>query len=165
MAAKKGKEARGAKPNEPRIENRRARHDYVIEETLECGVKLAGTEVKSIRQGQVSLGEGYVRATEEPPSLTLHGVHVGEYPPAGQHRQHDAIRARPLLAHKREIRRLAIKSRERGVTIVPLKMYFVNGRVKLLVGLGRGKRRADKREDIVKRDAQRDMDRAMTRGR
>ncbi len=152
-----------AKSNEPTIENRRARRDYVIEETLECGIRLLGTEVKSVRDGQVSLAEGYVRASEDPIALELHGVHVAEYPPAGTSRQHNPTRMRALLAQKREIRKLADRTRAKGTTIIPLKMYFVNGRVKLLVGIARGKRRADKREDLSKREAQREMDRAMSK--
>jgi SsrA-binding protein len=164
MAARKGNR-KGEKAGEPTIVNRRARHDYVIEATLECGIKLVGTEVKSVRNGQVSLAEGYVRAVESPPRLELHGVHIGEYPPAGEHRQHAPVRTRVLLAHRREIRKLADQTREKGVTIVPLKMYFVNGRAKLLVGVGRGKRRADKRQDLSKQEARREIDRAMSRRR
>ncbi len=161
MAAKKTKR----KPRDPTIENRRARYDFVIEETLECGIRLTGTEVKSVRNGQVSLAEGYVRATEDPPTLTLHGAHIAEYPPAAEHRQHDPHRVRALLAHRREIRKLAEKTRAKGNTIVPLKMYFVNGRAKLLIGLAHGKRRQDKREDLAKRQAERDIQRAMSRKR
>lgn len=154
--------------HEPTIENRRARHDYFIEDTLECGIKLTGTEIKSVRLGLVSLGEGYVRANGPPVApvaLTLHSVHIGEYPPAGAARQHAPQRERILLANKREIVKLADQSREKGVTIVPLKLYFVHGRAKLLVGVGRGKHKADKREDIARREAKRDMDRAMSRRR
>lgn len=151
--------------HEPTIENRRARHDYFIEDTLECGLKLTGTEIKSVRNGQVSLAEGYVRAVADPPSLTLHGVHIAEYPPAGPARQHNPVRERVLLAHKREIRKLADKTREKGTTLVPLKLYFVRGRAKLLVGLGRGKQKADKRHAIAEREHKRDMDRAMSRRR
>ena len=153
------------KPNEPVIENRKARHAYAIGDTLECGLKLTGTEIKSIRDAQVSLAEGWVRVEEQPPGLTLHGVHIAEYPPAGSHRQHDPIRTRTLLAHKREIRKLADQVRGKGATIVPLKIYFLRGKAKLLVGIGTGKRKADKRQDLAKRDAQRDMDRAMSRRR
>jgi len=164
MATKgKGTGKKGGPKNAPTIENRRARHDYVIDETLECGISLRGTEVKSIRDGQASLAEGYVRATESPLSLELHGVHIAEYPPAGEHGQHAPTRVRPLLAHRRQIRKLATQTREKGFTLVPLKMYFVDGRVKLLIGLGRGKRRADKREDLTKREAQREIDRAMSK--
>jgi SsrA-binding protein len=150
---------------EPTIENRKARHEYFIEETIECGIKLTGTEVKSVRNGLVSLAEGYVRATDAPLAMVLHGVHIGEYPPAAQAHQHSPTRERILLAQKREIRKLADKTRERGVTLVPLKIYFVRGRAKLLVGVGRGKQKADKRQDIATREARRDMDRAMSRRR
>ena len=162
MATSKKGKGKG-RSNEPTIENRRARHDYLIEDTLECGVKLVGTEVKSVRNGQVSLAEGYVRATDAPIDLSLHGVHIAEYPPAGEHRQHRPTRVRTLLASRREIRKLADRTRVKGTTLVPLKMYFVNGRVKLLIGVGRGKRRADKREDLSAKDAQREMDRAMSK--
>ena len=150
-----------AKHDPPTILNRKARHDYLIEETLEVGVVLVGSEVKSARDGGVSLAEGYVRADENPPGLTLHGVHIREYPPAAG-RQHDPTRTRRLLAHKREILRLARASRVKGVTIVPLRMYFTRGRAKLEIAIARGKRRGDKRETIEKREAQRDIDRAMS---
>ncbi|MHC4427205.1 MAG: SsrA-binding protein SmpB [Planctomycetota bacterium] len=152
--------------NAPTIENRKARHNYHVEETLECGIRLTGTEVKSVRNGQVSLGEGYVKATDvDRPSLTLHGVHIAEYPPAAEHLQHDPARVRSLLAHRREIRKLADRTRTKGYTIVPLKMYFVRGRAKVLVGVARGRRKQDKREDLEKRETQREMDRAMSRRR
>lgn len=152
-------------PNEPTIENRRARHDYIVEDTLEVGLKLTGTEIKSVRQGQASLAEGYVRAVDKPPALTLHGVHIAEYPPAGERLQHNPVRTRVLLAHEREIVRLAERTRERGMTIVPLKIYFLRGRAKLLVGVARGKHAGDKRQDVIKREAKREMDRALSRGR
>jgi SsrA-binding protein len=143
------------------IENRRARHDYLIGETLECGLRLLGTEVKSIRTGKASLAEGWVRAVADPPSLVLQGVHIPEYPPAGPHRQHDPVRARTLLAHKREILKFARAQDGNNSTLVPLKIYFVDGRAKILIGVGEGRKKADKRQDIAKREAQRDMDRAM----
>jgi len=157
-----------SKPNEPVIENRKARHDYFIEETLECGIELLGTEVKSVRLGLVSLGEGYVRAEAGPrqrPALILHSVHIGEYPPAGAARQHAPQRDRRLLAHKREIRKLAARTALRGITLIPLKMYFVRGRAKLLIGVAKGKQKADKRQSIAEREHRRDMDRAMSRKR
>jgi SsrA-binding protein len=150
---------------EPTIENRRARHDYFIEDTLECGLKLTGTEIKSVRKGQVSLAEGFVQAHDQPISLTLYSVHIAEYPPAGAANQHDPIRPRILLAQKREIRKLADRTRQKGTTLVPLKLYFVKGRAKLLIGVGRGKQKSDKRQDIAQREHQRDMDRAMSRRR
>lgn len=153
------------KTNETTIENRKARHDYHIEETLECGIKLRGSEVKSVRAGQVSLAEGYVRAEAEPPRLTLHGVHIAEYAPAGKANQHIPASTRALLAHKREILKLAVAVKAKGATLVPLKIYFVRGRAKVLIGLGLGKRHQDKRQDLIKRDTKRDIDRAMARAR
>ena len=151
------------KSREPVIENRKAHHAYAITDTIECGIKLTGTEIKSVRAGEVSIGEGYVRAEEHPLSLRLHSIHIGEYPPAGSHRQHDPIRTRVLLAHKREIRKLAIASRAKGMSIVPLKLYFVNGRAKILIGVGSGKTHRDKRQDLKAKDAQREIERALKR--
>ena len=152
-------------PNRPKIENRRARYDFFIVDTLECGIKLTGTEIKSVRNGRVSLAEGYVRASQSPPALALHGVHIAEYPPAGKQLQHDPTRVRTLLAHRREIGKLADKTSQKGFTIVPLKMYLVRGRAKLLIGLGQGKRRHDKRHELAKRQAEREISRAMSRSR
>lgn len=144
------------------IENRKARHDYVITETLEAGIKLLGSEVKSVRDGKVSLGEGYVRVEAQEPALYLHGVNIGEYPPAGT-RQHAAVRTRKLLAHRREILKLARQVEARGMTIVPLKMYFKDGFAKVLIGVAQGRTRADKRRRIAEREMQRDISRAMSR--
>ncbi|MEL7473109.1 MAG: SsrA-binding protein SmpB [Planctomycetota bacterium] len=144
------------------IENRRARHEYAIAETLEVGIQLAGTEVKSVRAGEVSLGEGFITATEAPCALDLHQVNIGEYAPAGP-RQHKLTRVRRLLAHKKEIVRLARAAEKKGATIVPLKMYFNNGYAKLLIGLGMGKGSVDKRDSIREREMQRDIDRAMSK--
>jgi len=139
MAKAQGKSS----DHEPVIENRQARHDYHIEETLECGISLRGTEVKSVRRGLASLAEGYVRATAEPAALELHGVHIAEYPPAGAAHQHAPTRTRVLLAHKREIRKLAGQTSTKGTTIVPLRMYFKEGRVKVLIGVATGKTKVD----------------------
>jgi len=148
---------------EPEILNRKARHQYHIDERLEVGMRLTGTEVKSVRGGKVSLGEGYVVAKFPPARLTLHGVHISEYENASAAFQHKPTRVRELLAHKREIEKLHSKSQVRGMTIVPLRVYFKNGVAKLEVGLARGKAQHDKREDIKEREAKRDMDRAMSR--
>jgi SsrA-binding protein len=160
------------KKPDPQIENRKARHDYTILETLETGIVLRGSEVKSIRDGTVSLGEGFVRAEQVtrggPIELWMHGVNIGEYAPAGtagSHAQHRPVRARKLLAHTREIEKLARQVDAKGMTIVPLKMYFKVGLAKVLIGLARGKADHDKRHDIAKREAQRDMDRALSRRR
>lgn len=158
MAKQKGKK------HEVVIENRRARFDYHIGQTLEVGIILVGSEVKSVRDSKVSLAEGYVRAKEDPLELTLHGVNIAEYPPAGAH-QHTPTRVRGLLAKKREILWLVKESSKRGMTIVPLKMYFKNGFAKLLVGVAEGKTHTDKRHTIAKREAERDIARAMSRRR
>lgn len=146
----------------PTIENRRARHDYHISDTLETGVMLEGSEVKSVRAGKVSLAEGYVRVQENPPGLFLHGINIGEYGPAGP-RGHAPVRTRKLLAHKREIAKLARQVDQKGMTIVPLKMYFKDGYAKLLIGLAMGKSAHDKRQSIGEREAKRDIARAMSR--
>ena len=148
----------------PQILNRKARHDYIILETLEVGIALHGSEVKSIRAGKASLAEGYVRVQAQPLGLFLHSIHIGEYQPAGV-LGHHPTRTRKLLAHKREIRKLVSLVDEKGVTVVPLKMYFRNGYAKLEIAVARGKSKTDKREDLRKREHQRDIDRAMTRKR
>lgn len=148
----------------PEILNRKAKHDYHILETIECGIVLVGSEVKSIREGKVSIGEGYARTSEDGKRLELFGVHINEYSPAAHH-QHKAVRGRTLLAHKREIRKLHHKTREKGVTLIPLKMYFRNGWVKVLLGVATGKGKADKRQTIAKRDTQREIRRAMSHRR
>ncbi|GAB4514936.1 MAG: SsrA-binding protein SmpB [Phycisphaerales bacterium] len=148
--------------DEPEIHNRKARHNYEILDTLECGIVLLGSEVKSVRAGRVSLGEGYVRAQEHPLTLDLHAVRIDLYANAGAvNRSPDSVRK--LLAHKREIRKLAKASDVKGMTIVPLKMYFKEGRIKVLIGLGRGKRSHDKRQSIKEREQKREIDRAMSK--
>lgn len=156
MAGKKNQ------PDEPEIHNRKARHNYEILDTLECGIVLLGSEVKSVRAGRVSLGEGYVRATETPPALDLHSVRIDHYANAGAvNRAPDSVRR--LLAHKREIKKLARAADVKGMTIVPLKMYFKEGRIKVLIGLGRGKKSHDKRQTIKEREQKRDIQRAMSK--
>lgn len=150
----------------PEIVNRKARHDYLITDTLECGVQLVGSEVKAIREGRVSLGEGYARIDERTDEMWLHGVHISDYGPArGSANAHLPTQARKLLAHKREIRKLANETAKKGTTLVPLKMYFKDGWAKVLIGVGIGKGKSDKREDLKKREADRDIQRAMTRKR
>ncbi|MBY0307916.1 MAG: SsrA-binding protein SmpB [Phycisphaerales bacterium] len=157
---------KGEKPDTPTVENRKARFDYEISETLECGIVLAGSEVKSVREGKVSIGEGYVSADgpESPKgaALFLHGVNIGHYGPAAQNAPPE-VRIRKLLAHKKEIARLAKATMVKGVTIVPLKLYFKNGYAKVLIGLGTGRKRHDKREAIKEREMRRETDRAMGR--
>lgn len=145
----------------PTIENRRARHDYHIGDTLEVGIRLVGTEVKAVRDGNVSLGEGYVSIRGEPPELSLHNVSIGEYAPAGA-MQHALSRTRRLLAHKQEIKRLARQMDQKGMTLVPLKLYFKDGWAKLLIGVGTGKAQFDKRQAIKERDNKRGLQRLMS---
>ncbi|MEM6553243.1 MAG: SsrA-binding protein SmpB [Planctomycetota bacterium] len=147
---------------EPRIANRRAKFDYAVTDKLECGIQLMGSEVKSVRLGQVSLAEGYAAVDPKTMTLTLHGVDIAHYPQAGP-LQHETKRTRRLLAHRREIERLFGKTSAKGTTLIPLAMYFVRGRVKVELGVGTGKRQSDKRQDMKKRDADREIRQAMTR--
>ena len=144
------------------IENRKARHDYVISDTLECGMVLHGPEAKSVREGKVSIAEGWIRASATPPELHAHGIDILPYGPAGP-RQSPNKRTRVLLAHKREILKLVKATDEKGFTVVPLKLYFKNGFAKLLIGVAKGKQAHDKRQTIAKREMQRDINRAMSR--
>lgn len=148
----------------PRIDNRRARHDYHIHEKLECGIVLMGSEVKAIRMGSVSLAEGFARVDSRDESLWLLNIDIGAYAQAGIN-QHAPKQPRKLLAHKREIRKLAGVLTQKKMTLVPLAMYFKNGRVKVEIGVAEGKQRHDKRQDIKKRDTERDIRRAMTKKR
>lgn len=160
--AKKKKDK--ANENEAVIENRRARFDYTIGETLECGIVLHGWEVKSVREGKVSLAEGYVRAGDSPPELVLHSVNIAEYGPAGKGNLKDApTRNRKLLAHKREILKMWKASQLKGNTLVPLKIYFKNGYAKLLVGVGTGRKSHDKRHAIQERETKREIQRAISK--
>ena len=146
-------------------ENRKARHDYFIDETFEAGIALAGTEVKSLRDGRISLRDSYVevRGSASAPELFLVGAHISPYD-QGNIWNHDPLRPRKLLLHRHEIDRIAGKVRERGYTIVPTRVYFKGGRAKVEIGLARGKKLYDKRHDLATRDARRDMERAL-RGR
>ena len=143
--------------------NRRARFDYVFEEEYEAGIVLTGSEVKSLRAGQVQLREAYgmVRRGE----VWLVGMHIAPYEMA-RHGGHEAKRERKLLLHGREIERINRQVQEQRLAIVPIKMYWKNGRVKVLIGIGRGSRRYDKREKLKARDMEREARRAMSeRGR
>jgi SsrA-binding protein len=151
--------------HEPEIENRKARHDFQIGDTYECGMVLRGTEIKSIRAGQASIAEGFVMARSEPATLELHGAHISEYPPAGRDRQHPPTRVRRLLAHAAEIRKMALAMQAKGASLVPLKIYFKNGVAKLLVGVALGRKKADKRQAIKERETRRDIEREMGKRR
>ena len=140
--------------------NRRAHHDYEILDTYEAGLVLTGTEVKSLRAGRVSLVDAF--AQERNGELFLHGMHIPEYA-MGTWTNHEPRRTRKLLLNRVEINRLIGKLRESGLTLVPLSVYFSNGWAKVEIGLARGKKLYDKRQAIAKRDAQREMARAIGR--
>jgi SsrA-binding protein len=142
--------------------NRRARHDYHIDEVVEAGLVLTGTEVKSLRAGRASLTDGFGQVTDG--EAWLHGVHIPEYT-LGTWTNHEPRRTRKLLMHRKEIDRLAASTRERGLTLIPLSLYFKDGRAKVELGLARGKRSYDKRHDLAERDAAREVDRALRRRR
>jgi SsrA-binding protein len=142
-------------------DNRQARFLYEILETYEAGIELKGTEVKSIRDGKANLRDGYglIRNGE----VWLLNVHVSPHSTASQYFNHDPRRTRKLLLHKQEIRKLIGKVEQKGLTLVPLKMYLKNGLVKVSLGLGKGKKLHDKRDDLKERQDKREMDRAMKR--
>lgn len=137
--------------------NRKARHEYFIEETYEAGIVLTGTEIQSVRQGRVSLAEAYAEVRNG--EVFLVNCHIAEYD-FGNRLNHDPRRSRKLLLHKKQIRRLDSRVRERGYTIVPLRMYITRGYAKVEIGLAKGKKIWDKRQDIAKRQVQREMERA-----
>jgi len=142
-------------------QNRRAFHDYEVLETLEAGLVLTGTEVKSLRNGKASLAEAY--ASVDNGELFVRQLHIPPYE-QGNRSNPDPVRARKLLAHRIEIDKLRRAVEQKGMTLIPLKLYFSKGRAKLLVGVARGKKSFDKRATIAERDARREMDRAR-RGR
>ncbi|MCJ7495428.1 MAG: SsrA-binding protein SmpB [Deltaproteobacteria bacterium] len=138
--------------------NKKARHDYFIEETYEAGIALEGTEVKSLRMGKGNLKDSYVLIKDE--EAFLHNTHISPYP-YGHQFNHEPERVRKLLLHKQEIRRLSGKTNERGYTLIPLKIYLKSGKIKLSIGLAKGKTLYDKREDLKKRSADREMEKAL----
>ena len=141
--------------------NRRARHLYHVDDRLECGIALRGTEVKSLKSGQFSFVDSYARVVDG--ELLLVGLHVTPYA-FGNQFNHDPTRTRKLLAHRDEIRRLGKRVAERGLTLIPLRFYVTNGLVKVELGICRGKKTFDKREDIKRRDLARDLDRQVRSG-
>ncbi len=142
--------------------NRRARYDYRIEDTYEAGLVLTGTEVKSLRAGRASLTDGFAQISDG--EVWLHNVHIPEYT-QGTWTNHEPRRTRKLLLHRKEIEKLSSRTAEQGLTLVPLSLYFKDGKAKVELGLGRGKRTYDKRHDLASRDAAREMDRALRRRR
>jgi SsrA-binding protein len=149
------------KSSTPTISNRKAYHDYQIEEEFEAGIVLRGSEVKMIRRGAFQLQDSYCRIKDN--ELWMYSSNIPEYPQAGTHVAQEPLRPRKLLLHREEIRKLERKTREKGFTIIPLKAYFVRGNVKVQIGLARGKKEYDKRETIKKRDTDREL--AQERGR
>jgi SsrA-binding protein len=158
-AAKSG--AKAKEPREPNVDNRRARFEYEFLERFEAGVALTGTEIKSIRTGQISLNEAYARVRDG--ELWLLGMHIPPYK-AGSFSNHEPNRPRKLLLHREQIERLSAKTAEKGFTIVPTRLYFKRGRVKIDIALARGKKLWDKRRETKEREAVRDMAREV-RGR
>jgi SsrA-binding protein len=138
--------------------NRKARHEYHIEETVEAGLALMGSEVKALREGKANLKDSYGKL--EKGEVFLWNAHISPYGPASQF-GHEPTRTRKLLLHREEIRRLTGKIKERGLTLIPLRLYFKNGRAKVELALARGKKQHDKRDAIREREVRREMDRAV----
>lgn len=134
-------------------ENRKALHDYHLLETFEAGMALVGTEVKAIREGRVNLRDSFARV--EGGEIFVHNVHIGAYSSRG-YADHEPLRPRKLLLHRHEIRKLVGKTTEKGMTLVPVRMYFLNGRVKIAVSLAKGKKDYDRRETIKRREIDRE---------
>ena len=154
MAQENGKKA----DTELVADNRKARHDFFIEETYEAGIALVGTEVKALRAHKVNLRDSYARVKDG--EIFLHGIHIGAYAPAGQF-THKETRPRKLLLHRREINRLWGRVRERGYSIVPLQIYFKDGRAKVEIALAKGKQLHDKREAIARKSMRREIEREL----
>ena len=140
-------------------QNKKARHDYFVEESFEAGIELAGTEVKSGREGKVNLKDSYASVTKNG-EIYVHGMHISPYE-KGNIFNKDPLRERKLLMHKREILKIAGVAAQMGYALVPLSLYFKDSRVKLELGICKGKKLYDKRDDAAKRDAKRNIDRAM----
>ncbi len=147
------------KPIKILAENRKARHDYHIHETFEAGIALVGTEVKSLRAGKANLKDSYAQIDKNA-ELKLYNLHISPYEQGNQF-NHEPLRVRKLLMHRSEINKLLGKIKEKGYTLVPLKLYFNHGKVKVDLALVSGKKDYDKRDDMATRDAKREMDRAM----
>jgi SsrA-binding protein len=157
------KKAPAATTNDKVItQNRKARHKYAVLDTLECGIMLVGSEVKSLRTGRVSLDESYARVKND--EVWLIGCDIAEYVEASRF-NHNPRRPRKLLMHRREVKRFAHRAFEKGLTLVPLDMHFKRGLAKVLLGICRGKQQHDKREAMKKAQAQRDMQRQLLRRR
>ena len=147
----------------PRVSNRRALHDYFISAKLECGIALVGSEVKSLRDGKAQLQDAYAHI--ENGQLYLYGAHIDPYEKAALAYNHDPRRPRKLLAHRREIKKLQGETAVKGTTLIPLAVYFKNGRAKVEIGVARGKQQHDKRDTIRKKEMEREIRRAMSQRR
>jgi SsrA-binding protein len=139
--------------------NRKASHDYSLEDRFEAGIVLTGSEIKSIRANRISLQEGYVEVRDG--ELWLIGVHISPYEQAGVYGKVDPMRTRKLLLHKKQIAQIATRARERGYTIIPTMVYLKDGRAKVEIALAKGKKQYDKRSDIAKRDSDREIRKAL----
>src|SRR5215211_9483992 len=146
-------------PNQTVADNRKARHDYFIDENYEAGLALTGSEIKSVRAGRVNLRGSYARIVNG--EVWLYDVHISPYEQSGTYFNHEPTRPRKLLLHRREIERIAGQVERQGFTLVPLRLYFKGRRAKIELGLARGKKLYDKREDMAKREANRDIQRAL----
>ncbi|WP_243387815.1 SsrA-binding protein SmpB [Bacillus kexueae] len=140
-------------------QNKKANHDYFIEETYEAGLVLQGTEIKSIRLGRVNLKDAFARI--EKGEVFLHNMHISPYE-QGNRYNHEPLRTRKLLLNRKEINKLIGATKEEGYSLVPIKLYLKNGFAKVLIGLGKGKKKYDKREDLKKKEAKREIERAFS---
>lgn len=145
--------------DKPLAQNKKASHDYFIEETYEAGIVLTGTEIKSLRTGRANLGDAF--ATIRNGEIFLHNMHISPFAQGNRHNPIDPTRARKLLLHKVQIHKLLGVTKREGYTLVPLRCYIKNGYAKILIGVGKGKKNYDKRESEAKRDVQRDLQRIM----
>ena len=139
--------------------NRTARHNFFIEDTYECGIVLRGSEVKSLRDAKVQITESFAQLSGG--ELWLHNLHVAQYEFSSGHSGHEPLRVRKLLLHRREIDRIAARLQRERLSLVPTRLYFKDGRAKIEIGIGRGKKAVDKRQDLAKRDAEREMARQL----
>lgn len=139
-------------------QNKQARRNFFIDDTYEAGMVLVGTEVKALREGRANLTDSFAAVKDD--EVYLHDMHISPYS-HGNRYNHEPRRRRKLLLHRREIRRIYGKTRERGFTLIPLKVYFKNGKAKVEIGIGKGKKLYDKRDDLKRRDDKRDMERAL----
>lgn len=149
----------GKKAGPPTIANRKARHDYHILESLEAGIALTGAEVKSIRDGKISFKDAHARIKNG--EVWLVGAHISPYKNKNSFDPYNPLRDRKLLLHKKQIKKLAASTQEKGLTLIPLKLYFKRGLAKIELGVGKGKKLYDKRYDLKKKETEREIDRAL----